>query len=432
MSRSKKTCLQKKFNNLQKITTVKGTKDLFGKEILSHNHVVNEFKKYCYEMSFLQISTPILEHSNIFTRSLGLSSDIVSKEMYSFIDQGDDKLVLRPEGTAAIARALITNSLEQNNNKYFYHGPMFRRERPQSGRLRQFHQVGIEYFGLASYLSDIETIILAEKFLNGLGIRESLTLEVNSLGNSESRKAYNKSLIEFLTKNMNDLSKISKERFNKNPLRILDSKDPNDQDVIKSCPDIRDFLDAESKKFLEDLMCGLDELNIKYRFNRFLVRGLDYYNHTAFEYITNENKSQNAVLAGGRYDGLVKTLGGSDLTGVGWAAGIERIVMLLKSVKSSHLRQICIFTMNDRLNIEALKIIKDFEINKFKIHFIKGGNLKKKLAKANKMESSGCLILGDDEWKSKKIIWKNFENGNQELINLDNIYNFFNNQSVFR
>ena len=318
---------------MQKIKTVKGTKDLFGEAILNHNYIIDEFVKNCKEMSFSQISTPILEHTEVFTSSLGLSSDIVSKEMYSFIDQGDDNLVLRPEGTAAIARALITNSLEHEKNKVFYHGPMFRRERPQSGRLRQFHQVGVEYFGPHSFLSDLEIIILAEKFLKDLGIRESLILEVNSLGNSRSRESYNESLIKFLKKNKDDLSEISKQRFSKNPLRILDSKDRKDIEIMKSSPDIKDYLDKESGLFLEKFINGLDELNIQYKLNRFLVRGLDYYNHTAFEYITHESKSQNTVLAGGRYDGLVKTLGGSDLTGVGWAAGIERIGMMLQGIQ---------------------------------------------------------------------------------------------------
>lgn len=420
---------------MQKIKTVKGTKDLFGEAILNHNYIIDEFVKNCKEMSFSQISTPILEHTEVFTSSLGLSSDIVSKEMYSFIDQGDDNLVLRPEGTAAIARALITNSLEHEKNKVFYHGPMFRRERPQSGRLRQFHQVGVEYFGPHSFLSDLEIIILAEKFLKDLGIRESLILEVNSLGNSRSRESYNESLIKFLKKNKDDLSEISKQRFSKNPLRILDSKDRKDIEIMKSSPDIKDYLDKESGLFLEKFINGLDELNIQYKLNRFLVRGLDYYNHTAFEYITHESKSQNTVLAGGRYDGLVKTLGGSDLTGVGWAAGIERIGMMLQGIqyKQSDLKQICIFTMNDELNLEALKIVKNVELKRFlKLHFIKTGNLKKKLAKANKISSVGCLILGEDEWKKNKIIWKNLLNGNQELVDLDNIFNFFNNQNVFK
>ena len=298
--------MKKKFEVLQKVKKVKGTNDLFGDDILLHNQIKKSFDKVCRSFNFKEISTPILEHLDVFTKSLGSSSDIVSKEMYNFLDQGNDNLVLRPEGTAAIARAIITNSLEQEINKFFYFGPMFRREKPQSGRLRQFHQVGVEYLGSENCTQDLEVIMIAEKFLAKLGVRDKVTLEINSLGNEKSRRVYNSSLKDFLIKNKKNLSDISKERLKKNPLRVLDSKDPKDQIIIQKSPSIIDFLDYESKEFFKNLTDGLDNLKIKYNLNRFLVRGLDYYNHTAFEYITNEKKSQNALLAGGRYNGLVK------------------------------------------------------------------------------------------------------------------------------
>ena len=419
--------MKKKFRRLQKVRTVKGTKDLFGKEISLHNLIIDKFERICKSLNFKQIATPILENIEIFTKSLGLSSDIVSKEMYNFVDQGNDNLVLRPEGTAAIARAVITNSLEQSVNKFFYHGPMFRRERPQSGRLRQFHQVGLEYIGAENYLSDIEVILLAEKFLNELKIRHKLNLEINTLGNEKSRNTYNLSLKKFLEKNLTNLSEISRERVKKNPLRVLDSKDKNDQDIIRDAPDIIDFLDEESKAFFDNLIRGLDELKINYKINRFLVRGLDYYNHTAFEYITSDNKSQNTVLAGGRYNGLVKSLGGSDLTGVGWAAGIERIEMQLESITEKEGHNICIFSTSNCLDLEVLKTINSIKLNNsLNINFINKGNLKKKLSKANQIGAIGCIIFGETEWESKKVIWKDLNSGKQELVKFDYLNKFLN------
>ena len=223
---------------------------MYGDEILFHNNVLDKFCKLCKFYNYNQICTPILEHSEVFTKSLGISSDIVSKEMYNFIDQGSESLVLRPEGTAALARAIVSNSLHQENNKFFYFGPMFRRERPQSGRLRQFHQVGVEYVGKTNYLNDLEVILLAEKFLSEIGIRDKLVLEINTLGNEQSRSLYNKSLKEFLINNSTSLSETSKKRLQKNPLRILDSKESEDQEIITKSPDIKNYLDPESKNFL--------------------------------------------------------------------------------------------------------------------------------------------------------------------------------------
>ncbi len=427
MKKSKKSCFKKKFRKLQKVRTVKGTKDLLGKEILIHNFITSKFERLCKGMNFQQITTPILENSEIFTRSLGLSSDIVSKEMYNFIDQGNDNLVLRPEGTAAIARAIITNSLEQDLNKFFYFGPMFRRERPQSGRSRQFHQVGVEYIGSKNHLSDVEVILLAEQFLKDLKIRKKLILEINSLGNEQSRHNYNLNLKKFFEKNLSKLSDISKKRLNKNPLRILDSKEKKDQDIVQSAPNIIDYLDEESKLFFEELLKSLDKLKIDYKINRFLVRGLDYYNHTAFEYITNDKKSQNTVLAGGRYNGLIKNLGGKDLSGVGWAAGIERIQIQLEKFEETKFKKVCIFSTNRKLDVEVLKMISNLKLNDtIQLNFVNDGSLKKKFAKANKIGAYGCLIFGEDEWKSKQVIWKDFNSGNQKLINLQKVNEFLN------
>ncbi len=410
---------------MQKLNSVKGTKDIFGKTVLEHDHVVKTFEDICVFNNFKKISTPILEHENIFIKTLGVSSDIISKEMYNFKDQGGDYLVLRPEGTAAIVRALITNSMQEDINKnFFYHGPMFRREKPQSGRLRQFHQVGLEVFGDRNFLDDVRIIILAENFLSTLNIRNKLKLQINTLGDSKSRKRYIIELQKFLKNNYSKLSIDSRKKIETNPLRILDSKDENDRNLFSSLPQIIDFLDSNSRDFFLETTKMLTSLDIKFDINPFLVRGLDYYNHTAFEYIFSESKSQNAVLAGGRYDGLVKSLGGKDLCGIGWAAGIERILMIMDNMDFSQ-KIIGMFSTSDSLKTQLLKTYNSLKLNEnISFNLIDGGNFKKKMSKANKLNCYGCLILGEDEWKEKKIIWKNFQTGNQENIPINSIDKF--------
>jgi histidyl-tRNA synthetase len=410
---------------LQKLNSVKGTKDIFGKTVLEHDYVVKTFEDLCVFNNFKKISTPILEHENIFIKTLGVSSDIISKEMYNFKDQGGDELVLRPEGTAAIVRALITNSLQEDVNKdFYYYGPMFRRERPQSGRLRQFHQVGLEVFGDRNFLDDLRIIILAEKFLSKLKIRSKLKLQINTLGDQKNRQRYTIELQRFLKNNYSKLSSESRKKIEINPLRILDSKDEGDKKLFSNSPKIIDFLDRDSKEFFKEIKKMLISLDIKFDVNPFLVRGLDYYNHTAFEYIFSETKSQNTVLAGGRYDGLVKTLGGKDLCGIGWAAGIERILMIMDKLEFDQ-KIIGIFTVSNCLKTELLKTYNSLKFNKnFSFNIIDGVNFKKKMSKANKINCYGCLILGEDEWKEKKIIWKNFQTRNQKTISISNLDKF--------
>ena len=407
------------------MNSVKGTKDIFGNTVLEHDHVIKTFRDICVFNNFKKISTPILEHENIFLKTLGVTSDIISKEMYNFKDQGGDDLVLRPEGTAAIVRALITNSLQEEANKnFYYHGPMFRRERPQSGRLRQFHQVGLEVFGDRNFLDDVRVIILAEKLLGNLNIRNKLKLQINTLGEQKNRKKYIAELKKFFKKNYLQLSSESRQKIENNPLRILDSKDENDKKLFSSLPQIMEFIDRDSKDFFNEIIKLLSSLDIEFEVNPFLVRGLDYYNHTAFEYIFSESRSQNTVLAGGRYDGLVKSLGGRDLSGIGWAAGIERILMIKDKIDFSQ-KVIGVFTISDSLKTELIKVFSSLKFNaNFSFNLIDGGNFKKKMSKANKLNCYGCLILGEDEWKEKKIIWKNFQTGNQETISINNIDNF--------
>ena len=402
-------------------------KDLFGEELNKHQYLSQIFRKLCIFYNYEEIATPLVEHIQIFNRSLGETSDIVSKEMYNFTDQGDDHLVLRPEGTAALARAYISNNFQQKLlNKYFYIGSMFRRERPQSGRLRQFNQFGLEFFGIRNIMSDLEVILVAEKFLSEVGIRDNLRLELNSLGNKESREKYVKSLTEFFIKKKDHLSEESRRRLDKNPLRILDSKNSEDLQIIKECPKINSFFDKESRDFFDGITNGLNQLGIKFELNPSLVRGLDYYNHTAFEYKTFEEKSQNTILAGGRYDSLVKMLGGDESTGVGWAAGIERIALNLVS-KSKEKLKISIFSNSPHFDFDVMNIIKNLKpIENLQINFMNSGNFKKKLSRANKLDSFACIILAEDEWKQKQLIWKDLINNSQETFHLEKIEEFLN------
>ena len=414
---------------MEKINTVKGTKDLSGINLIMHNQVSEVFSKLCESKNFQEIRTPIIENSKVFKKTLGVASDIILKEMYNFIDQGGEEIVLRPEGTAAVARALITNSMQDNlNKKFYYFGPMFRREKPQTGRLRQFHQVGIEIFDDKNPYNDVESILIAENFLNLLGIRSKVKLEINSLGNLESRKTYIIELLKFLKTNSSKLSNESRKKLETNPLRILDSKNLDDREIIEKSPILINYLDKESKLFFDEIEKNLKNLKIEFFVNPFLVRGLDYYNHTAFEFVTSEDKSQNTILAGGRYDGLVSSLGGNNLSGVGWASGIERIILNLEKIDIEK-KVITIIASSNDLNSYILKVLNLLDpIDGASFHTIYSGNLKKKLIKANKMGCTGCIIIGEEEMKENKIIWKNMVSGSQEKFDIEKMNDFLRNK----
>ncbi len=402
-----------------KIRTVKGTHDILEEDSYFFDKVISKATNLCRLMNYKKIQTPILEFSNLFSKTLGLSSDVVSKEMFAFVDQGGEHLTLRPEGTAPVARALISNSLhEKQNQKFFYYGPMFRREKPQAGRLRQFNQFGVEHFNKSSFFCDLEVIFLASKLMDELNILEYVDLEINSIGNFNSRQEYQEKLIQYLNPYKSELSDESKKRLIKNPLRILDSKNETDKKILSQAPKIKDSLDKESKIFYESLKEYLLKLKVNFTENSKLVRGLDYYNHSVFEFISKEEKAQNTILAGGRYDGLVETISGKDICGVGWALGIERIIFMVKkklSLKKKNI--ISIFSTSDDLNHEVFKIVSHLkDLNYISFNIIYGGNLKKKFAKANKIDSSGCIILGEDEYKRDELIYKNFKTGIQLML----------------
>ena len=315
---------------------VRGTHDIVGDDALRHRQVIETGRAVAARYGYAEVATPIFEFTEVFARTLGETSDVVTKEMYSFTDRGGEALTLRPEYTAGVARAFISGALGQNLPvKLFCSGPMFRYERPQKGRLRQFHQIDVEVIGAPEPLADVEVIALGAQILRALGLAEHVRLELNTLGDPDSRQAYRDRLVGYLSAYRDRLSPDSQARLERNPLRILDSKDEGDREILKGAPTLDASLNEASKAFFAGVRAGLDALGIAYAINPMLVRGLDYYTHTAFEFTTDRLGAQGAVLAGGRYDGLVAAMGGPDTPGIGWAAGVERLAMLLDETPAS-------------------------------------------------------------------------------------------------
>ena len=313
---------------------IRGTQDIFGAEAEAFAHVVATFERVRRLYRFRRAEMPVFEKTAVFSRSLGETTDVVSKEMYSFDDRGGESLTLRPEFTAGIARAYITNGWQQHAPlKLATHGPLFRYERPQKGRYRQFHQLDAEIIGAAEPLADVELLVMADQLLKELGISDGVTLQLNTLGDGESREAWRAALVEYFRAHAADLSEDSRERLEKNPLRILDSKDPRDKLFVGAAPKIDDYLSPQAQDFFGKVKAGLDAADVKFTHNPYLVRGLDYYRHTAFEFVTDRLGAQGTVLGGGRYDGLTEQLGGPATPAVGWAAGIERLAMLVGDVR---------------------------------------------------------------------------------------------------
>jgi len=368
-----------------------------------------------------EISTPIFEFSEVFKRTLGETSDIVTKEMYAFEDRGGSKITLRPEGTAGIARAFISNGLAQNLPcKFFYEGPMFRYERPQKGRLRQFHQFGVEILGVPTPQADIETIALGAQILKELGMADKTVLEINSLGDRESRAAYREVLVAYFTGHRDALSEDSRARLERNPLRILDSKDKSDRGLIAGAPSLPEYLNDTSREFFTAVLDGLKALNIDATFNPRLVRGLDYYCHTAFEFTTEALGAQGAVIAGGRYDGLIKQMGGLSTPGVGWAAGIERLAMLFPEPPSAP-RPIAVIPVGEEAQGPAMTIAQTLRENGYVVDMGYSGNLAKRLKRADRMNACAAVILGDDELERNSVTLRNLDSGEQSEIPLDDL-----------
>ena len=404
-----------------KLQSVRGTHDHLPEDMYKYNNIITKAENISALYGFKPMATPIFEFSSVFKKTLGESSDIVTKEMYTFKDKGDEEITLRPEGTAGIVRAIISNGLSQEMPfKSFYHGPMFRYERPQKGRLRQFHQIGIELLGTKSEQADIEIIACANNLIKALDIDGSSTLHINSLGNITERKTYIADLLIYLKDFKNKLSISSINRFEKNPLRILDSKAEEDIEIVKNAPKLINYLESESKDSFNKVLEGLNNLNITYEINHKLVRGLDYYNNTTFEFITNKLGSQSAILAGGRYDNLMKQMGGPDIPGIGWAAGIERLA-LLTTIKEDKKKSVSIIPVGIENNILCINLADELRNKNISIDMAYSGNLKKRLKQANKISADYAIIIGDEEIQNNNAIIRNLETGSQEYIELDKL-----------
>jgi len=404
---------------------VRGTKDLLPEALRQHTQVIETARDVCEKYGFFEMSTPIFEFTKVFT-PVGESSDIISKETYTFEDRNGESLTLRPEGTAAIARAVVSEGLSQNAPlKYFYEGPMFRYDRPQKGRYRQFTQIGVELIGAAQSQADVETIASGYQVLRKLGLADKVVLEVNSLGDKGSREVYKSILVEYLQDYKESLSQESQDRLIRNPLRILDSKNEGDKKIVEGAPSYQDSLNQESKDFFGEVLGGLDTLKIPYKVNPKLVRGLDYYCHTAFEFISIELGAQGTVLAGGRYDGLVKALGGPDLAGVGWAGGVERLV-LLSGFQIPAPRPIVVIPMGEEQYKVALWLSQLLREKGLYVDQGYSGNTSKRLKKADKLNAEYVIIIGEEELKQHSVIVRNLDSGIQELVHLNSIGSYFN------
>ena len=401
---------------MSKLQPVRGTADLLPDVMAQHRLVIDKARHATARYGFQEMATPIFEFSEVFSRPLGESSDIVTKENYSFADRGGEQLTLRPENTAGVVRAMISGGLTQSLPlKYFYAGPMFRYERPQKGRMRQFHQVGIEYLGPNDALADAEVISAGARFLTQLGVLPHCVLHLNSLGDAESRAAYRAALVGFLQTHENALSDDSKRRLAVNPLRILDSKDAGDRDILQTAPKLQDYLNAVSTAHFQTLTTALDAAGVTWMFDPLLVRGLDYYCHTAFEFVTDALGTQGTVLGGGRYDGLAEMLGGPAVAGVGWAAGIERLAMLAGDAAVA-VPQVAMLSTDPETDLAAFQLAEKLRDTGIDIEFPTAGAIGKKLKKAARSNIKLAIILGGDELAKNTVQLRDLTTGTQTEI----------------
>jgi len=405
------------------ISVLKGMKDRHSDDVRKYDFIVDTAKKVFSKYGFERIITPILEETELFRRSVGDETDVVSKEMYEFKDKGNRSVSMRPEGTAGVVRAYLEAGLHKSDPivKWFYNGPMYRYEAPQKGRYREFHQVGAEIFGIRSPYLDAEIIRMGCEFLEKLGIT-GLTVEINSLGNIESRKKYIEDLKAFMAERLDKLSEDSKKRYEKNPLRALDSKDKGDQEQFKDAPKLYDYLDEESKKYFEDTKKYLELLNIKYVENPKLVRGLDYYSDTVFEIKSDKLGAQATVLAGGRYDRLLEILDNVKIPAIGFAAGMERIAMLMDENLIENKEHRVYVVYFDDTKEYFIKTLEELRKNDIKASFdYNPKSFGAQMKKANKINAEYVLILGEDEQKENVVTLKKFSTGEQEKYSLNEV-----------
>ncbi len=409
---------------------IRGTQDIFGDEQRRFAHVLSTFERVRALYCFQRIDIPVFESTAVFARSLGETTDVVSKEMYTFEDRGGDSLTLRPEFTAGIARAYLTEGWQQFAPlKITTSGPVFRYERPQKGRFRQFHQIDAEVIGAAEPAADVELLVLADQLLRELGIADGVTLQLNTLGDAETREAWRTALVAHFEAHRGDLSEDSLTRLEKNPMRILDSKDPKDRPIADSAPDIDAYLTPEARAFFDAVTAGLDAAGVAWERNARLVRGLDYYRHTAFEFVTDRLGSQGTVLAGGRYDGLIGSLGGPETAGVGWAAGVERLAMLLDEPAAAGIDAVVV-PMGAAAEARATGIVADLRRAGVAVEMAYKGKMKARMAKADALGARFAIILGDDELREGRLALKELESGTQYVGDEASVLNALKNAKV--
>ena len=418
---------------MKNFRSIKGTHDILPEDSYKWRHLESIVHQVCAQFGYQEIRTPIFEQNKLFSRSVGEESDIVTKEMYSWEDKENSFLTLRPELTAPVARAYNQHNLGNLSpiHRFYYIGPLFRRERPQKGRQRQFHQFGIETFGSNLPEQDAEVIVLAWQILSQLGLDKKIDLQLNSIGTDVCRSAYRKALKKFLKPFLKELSEVSKRRFKTNPLRILDTKIEKELSILKNAPKINDYYTEEDKEHFNEVKTYLDALDIPYNVNFRLVRGLDYYTKTVFEITSSDLGSQDALLGGGRYDSLVKHLGGKPTPGIGFAAGIERILLLLEKQNlkiSKPTPDIYIICLEKKGIPTSLSIAQKLRLKGFKIvSDTLRRSMKAQMRDANKIGAHFVLILGASELQNKDITLKNLKNSEQKKIKQHDIVDFFEN-----
>ena len=412
-----------------KFRSIKGTYDVLPNISNKWKNVEFYIHQYLSRAGYSEIRTPIFENTDLFKRSVGEDSDVVSKEMYSWIDQGGTDLTLKPEYTASVVRAYIQNNLNSISpiSKLYYIGDLFRRERPQKGRYRQFRQFGIEAIGSKYSEQDAEIISIAWNIISELGIQD-ITLNLNSIGSSETRKKYKQVLIEYLKPNFDQLSESSKKRFNSNPLRILDTKNKSEVEILKQVPKITEYLSKEDEVHFNEVQQRLDDLNIPFSLDTNLVRGLDYYTRTTFEIVSSKLGAQDALCGGGRYDKLVESLGGKATPAVGFAAGFERILLAMDNdneLVEKNIKKIYLIGLGDKVRSTMTKILGQIRNEGFYIEFDPlRRSIKSQLRESNKLGSSITIILGEKEMEEQCVQIKDLSNGNQQSVPFDSIISY--------
>ncbi|HUP66739.1 MAG TPA: histidine--tRNA ligase [Sphingomicrobium sp.] len=401
------------------VQPVRGTQSLLGEDADRLAAVVAAFDRVRRLFGFRRVEVPTIEQTQVFARSIGETTDVVSKEMYSFEDRGGESITLRPEFTAGICRAYLSEGWQQHAPlKLATHGSAFRYERPQKGRFREFHQLDAEIIGASEPQSDVELLSLGYQLLVELGIADGVTLELNTLGDPETREAWRSALIDYFQAHKAGLSEDSQARLERNPLRILDSKDPRDKAICGEAPSVDDHLTAEASDFFAAVVAGIEAAGVPWKRNARLVRGLDYYRHTAFEFVTDRLGAQGTVIAGGRYDGLVEALGGPHTPAVGWAAGIERLAMMI-GAPEREAPTVVVVPLGERAEKEAQAIVAGLRREGVATDMAFRGNMKKRMSKANEAGATYALIIGDDELDRGEAQLKDLASGEQRAVSLD-------------